>query len=597
MELNLFIEIGWQGWLAIGTVLTILLLLIFTTLPADLLFPSGLGLLFAAGVLTEADALHGFASSGMITVGLLYIVVTGLQETGGLSWIGNTLLGHAANDRIARLKMMTPVLMLSAFLNNTPVVAMFIPVIRQWGKRIGIAPSRLMLPLSYASILGGICTLIGTSTNLVVNDMYMSRYHNAGLGMFDITPLGIACALAGTAYIVLFAGRLLPERSQARDPFANTREYSVEMIVRRGGGLPGKSVEAAGLRHLSGGYLVEIIRGDSILSPVDPGEILLENDRLILTGAVESILELRSHAGLTVATDQQFDLDTHRHRRRLVEVVVSNTCPLLGTTIRDGDFRRHYNAVVLAAARNGERIRGRIGDIVLHAGDTLLIESHAGFVPRQKDSRDFYLISAVDDTAPSRTERAPIAVSILVAMIASVTFGWLSMVKAAILAALAMIASRCCSFGRARQSIEWNVLIVIGSSLGLGLALEKTGAAKGVADTLIGLGGSDPRMTLMMVYVVTAIFTEVITNNAAAALVFPIGMNAAESLGANPLPFVMIVMIAASASFSTPIGYQTNLMVSGPGGYRFSDYLRIGPPLNLLVGTVSVILTPLLWPL
>jgi di/tricarboxylate transporter len=366
--------------------------------------------------------------------------------------------------------------------------------------------------------------------------------------------------------------------------------------VLPGGPLTGKTIQGGGLRHLPGAFVAELIRGQEILSAVPPEEILQAGDRLVFVGNVDSMRTLYHQGGLRPAPDQLFKLDTPRHKRCLVEAVVSNTCPLVGQSIREGRFRDRYNAVVIAVARNGERLGGRIGDIVLCPGDTLLIESHAGFITRQRDSRDFYLVSAMEDTTPKRLEKAPWAFAILVGMVAAAAFGWLPMLKAAVLAAGLMFITGCCSFGQARQNIEWHVLLTIAAALALGGALEKTGAAKALAGSLLSLTGQQAWLTLAVVYLTTTFFTEIITNNAAAALVFPVAMNVAEGLSVNKMPFIICIMIAASASFATPIGYQTNLMVYGPGGYRFTDYLRIGLLLNFLIGIVTVILCPLIWP-
>jgi di/tricarboxylate transporter len=492
--------------------------------------------------------------------------------------------------------MLSPVIALSAFLNNTPVVAMFIPVVTEWCRRLRISPSRMLIPLSYASIFGGICTLIGTSTNLVVNTMVQSRFHTDGLSMFEIAKLGIPCAAAGVIYLVLFSQKLLPGRKTSDEVFENPREYTLELEVSAKSPLAGNTIQKSGLRHLPGAFLAELIRGGRVMSAVSPDEILQEGDRLVFVGNIDSMRSLCSQRGLHPATDQLFKLDAPRHQRCLVEAVVSHTCPLVGKTIREGKFRNVYNAVVIAVARNGERLTGKIGDIRVRAGDMLLIESHAGFIPRQKDSRDFYLVSGVENSTPHRFEKAPWAFVILISMVLSAALGWLTMLQAAMLAAGAMLLLRCCSTGQARRSIEWNVLVVIAAALGLGLALEQTGAASGIASALLGLVNDRPWWALAMVYLITTLFTEVITNNAAAALVFPIAMSTAEGLGVNPMPFIICIMIAASASFSTPIGYQTNLMVYGPGGYRFGDYLRIGIPLNILFGMVAVMLAPLIWP-
>jgi di/tricarboxylate transporter len=589
-------EMSAAAWGTLGLIALLFGILIFTKLPADFVFLGGLGVLLLTGVLDAKEGLAGFGSSGLVTVGVLYIVVAGLQETGGLSWVSERVLGRPRGWRRAQARLMAPVALLSAFLNNTPVVAMFIPIVSEWSRRIRVQPSKLMIPLSYASILGGMCTLIGTSTNLVVDGLYQHRFGTAGLPIFEITKLGVPCAIAGMAYLIVAGRRLLPDRKTLDEVFENTREYTLELRVNDNSPLIGRSIEASGLRNLPGAFLAELVRGETVFSAVAPSEILRAGDRLVFVGNIESIRTLYHQQGLQPATDQLFKLDGPRHQRILVEAVVSNTCPLVGKSIREGRFRNHYNAVVIAVARNGERIRGKIGDIVLQPGDTLLIESHAGFVPRQRDSRDFYLIRSVEDTTPRRFEKAPIALLILVGMVLAAAFNLLSMLNAAIAAAFLMIATGCCSFGQARRGIEWNILVVIGAALGLGFALEKTGAAAGVTGLLLGASAENPWIALAMIYLATTLMTEVISNNGAAALIFPIAMGTAERLAVSPMPFLFCVMIAASASFATPIGYQTNLMVFGPGGYKFSDYLRIGTGMNILIGLVAVGLAPFIWP-
>lgn len=596
MEAVTFASLGWQAWLTVGIILTVLLALALSRLPADIIVLGGLSILLLTGVLKADSALSGFASSGMITVGILFVVVAGLQETGGLSWITRHLLGSPKGVRGAILRLLTPVVSLSAFLNNTPVVAMFIPVVNEWCRKLSISPSKLLIPLSYGAIFGGICTLIGTSTNLVVNTMVQERFQSDGLAMFEITKIGLPCALVGMLYLVLFGKHLLPDRKPFEKMVDNPREYTLELEVTPQCSLIGSTIEKSGLRQLAGAFLAELVRRDQIHSAVSPDEVLQSGDRLIFVGNITAMRPLLEQKGLQPAPDQLFKLDSPRHERCLVEAVVSDTCPLVGKTIRDGGFRSQYNAVVIAVARGGERISGKIGDIRLQAGDMLLIESHEGFVPRQKDSRDFYVISNVEDSTPRRTEKAPVAFAILLGMVVLAAFNWMSMLNASLLAAAAMLILRCCTINQARRSIEWNVLLVIGGALGLGLALEETGAASAIAGALLSLVGDHPWLALAMVAFITTLFTEVITNNAAAALVFPIAMSTAERLDVNPLPFIMCIMIGASSSFATPIGYQTNLMVYGPGGYRFTDYLRVGVPLNILIGTVSVTLSPLIWP-
>jgi di/tricarboxylate transporter len=347
---------------------------------------------------------------------------------------------------------------------------------------------------------------------------------------------------------------------------------------------------------LPGLFLAEIDRDGNSIPAVSPREVLRPGDRLLFVGVVESIVELQRIRGLVPATDDVFHLKTPRPQRCLIEAVVSNTCPLVGQTIRESRFRSTYNAVVVAVARNGQRLHQKIGDIEVHAGDVLLVEAHPSFADQHKNSRDFFLVSAVDQSNPRRHELALVAVGLLVAMVVLVSLGFVSMLVAAMVTAGLMIGLRCLSIDAARRSIDWEVLLAIAASFALGLALEKTGAAKMIAQSTIALGGGSPWVTLAIIYFVTLVVTELITNNAAAALMFPFALAIANSLEVSYLPFVIAVMMAASAGFATPIGYQTNLMVYGPGGYRFSDYLKVGIPLDLLVMAVTVILAPLVFP-
>lgn len=589
-------ELSWEAWFTLGTILCMLVGLAATRLPPDSIFLGALGLLLVSGVLDAGQALNGFSSSGMVTVGVLYIVVAGLKETGGLNWISNGLLGRPKNASRGLMRLMLPVTGLSAFLNNTPVVAMFIPVVNSWCRKMKFSPSHFLIPLSFASIFGGLCTLIGTSTNLVLNGLYQERFGNEGLSFFEVTKIGLPCAAAGFLFVFFSIRKLIPARTSASAAFENPREYTLELIVKAGGVFDGKTIEAAGLRNLSDCFLAEIVRDGGVKSAVGPEEKLRGGDHLIFVGMIDSVKELRDLNGLEPATELLFDLGPSSSERCLVEAVVSNTCPLLGKSIKNGNFRKRYNAVVIAVARNGERVRGKVGDIVLRAGDTLLIESHAGFIPRQRDSHDFFLVGKVEDSRPIQHHKGPLAIGILVLMVVLAGTSVLSMLKASVLAALLMVVTGCCTMGAARKSLEWQVLLIIGSALGIASAMASTGLAEGLAKGLIALAPGNPLASLGLVYLTTMLFTLLITNNAAAALIFPIAMETASSLGVSHMPFLMTTMMAASASFITPMGYQTNLMVYGPGGYRFTDYGRVGIPLTILLAIITIILTPKIWP-
>ncbi|MBI3838738.1 MAG: SLC13 family permease [Planctomycetia bacterium] len=584
-----------QSQFTLGIVGLIFGLLIFSAVTPDVILIGAVTLLMLFGILTPGEAVSGMSNEGMITVAVLFVVGAAVRETGGVDIIAQRLFGRPKTPTGAVARMMFPTMGLSAFMNNTPLVAMLIPAVSDWSRTNRVPVSKLMIPLSYAAILGGTCTLIGTSTNLVVQGMLI-KTTGSGLGMFDISWIGIPAALIGGAFIILASRWLLPDRRPAISTQDDSREYTVEMQVAPDSPLAGKTIETAGLRHLPGVYLAEIDRDGNILPAVSPQEVLRANDRLLFVGIVESVVDLQRIRGLVPATDQISQLSAPRPRRCLIEAVVSNSCPLVGKTIRDGRFRNTYNAVVVAVARNGERLHKKIGDVVLRAGDTLLVEAHPSFADQQRNSRDFFLVSRLDNSNPPRHDRALIAMALMMLMVVAVSFEWMSMLKASMLAAGLMIFARCVTVDSARRSVDWEVLLAIAASFAVGTALEKTGAAREIAENLIQLAGRDPWISLAVVYGVTLIVTELITNNAAAALMFPFAMDTAGGLEVNHMPFVIAVMMAASAGFATPIGYQTNLMVYGPGGYRFSDYLKIGVPLDILIWVVTVSLAPWVWP-
>ncbi len=585
----------WQAWFTLFDVLVVIGLLIFTRTSPDVVLLGGLTLLLVSGVLTPEQALDGLSNEGLVTVGVLYVVVAGLRDTGGVHWLMHWIFGQTKSLFMAQVRLMAPVTFMSAFLNNTPVVAMLIPAVKDWARQNRLAISKLMIPLSYASILGGTCTLIGTSTNLIVNGLMADEPGMNTLGMFDIAWVGFPCAVVGMTYILLIGRYMLPDRRPVMSNLQDTRQYTVEMFVEPGSALVGKTIEQAGLRNLPGMFLAEIDREGRIIPAVSPQEKLEGNDRLVFVGIVESVVDLQKIRGLKPASDQVFKLDSPRPERCLIETVVSNSCKLVGKSIRDGRFRSTYNAVVIAVARHGERIKKKIGDIVLQPGDTLLLEAHPNFFNQLRHSREFYLMSRIENSNPPRHEKAYLAVVILTGMVLSVSLLGVKMLVAAMVAAGLMIITRSCSVPAARNSVDWQVLLVIAASFGIGRAMFTTGLAEQIATSLIAFAKEDPWITLAIVYFVTTLFTELITNNAAAVLVFPIALSTSQQLGVNFLPFTITIMMAASASFSSPIGYQTNLMVYGPGGYRFSDYIKIGLPLNVMLGITTVILAPIIW--
>ena len=586
-----------KAWLTLGLVGLVFVLLVVTTLSPDIVMIGAVVVLLGFGILSAPDALAGMANEGVLVVAVLYVVAAGMRETGGVSWVATYLFGRPKSTMAGIIRVVFPTMGLSAFIANTPLVVMLLPAVDDLSRRFRIPASKLMIPLSYAAILGGTCTLIGTSTNLTVNALLLGITDNKhAIGMFDISWVGVPAAIVGGIYTIFAARYLLPERNAAVSAQHDPREYTVEMMVPPASPLVGKSIEIAGLRHLPGLFLAEIHRGQVSMPAVSPQEVLKEGDRLLFAGVVESVVELQKVHGLVPATDDVFKLKAPRPQRCLIEAVVSNTCPFVGMTIRDARFRNHYNAVVVAVARNGQRLRQKIGDIVLHQGDVLLVEAHPSFADQHRSSSDFYLVSMIEGSNPPRHELAFLAVALVAGLVIVTTLGWMSVLLAGLLVSGIMLATRCLSIEAARKAVNWETILTIAASFALGSALDKTGAAAMIAGSATRLAADNPYVALAIIYFVTLLATELISNNTAAALMLPLAMKTAGALGVDFWPFVIAVMMAASAGFATPFGYQTNLMVYGPGGYKFMDYVKIGLPLDLLIGIITIVLAPLVFP-
>ncbi len=598
----------WESWLTLAVACTLLVSLALRVAATDLLAIGCLAILvFAQNITgtprlpTPSEAVAGFGNEGLITIALLFAVVAGLEFTGGTELVTSRLLSRAKTLRTAQVRLLLPVATISGFLNNTPVVAALLPIVDDLSKRISQSTSRLYLPMSYAAILGGMCTIMGTSTNLIVRKMYDTQF-DIQLGFFAPAWVGLPATILGLIYIIFATPKLLTPRKPAVSAEDDPQQYTVEMQVDPAGPLVGVTIEKAGLRHLPGLYIAEIQREDDTITAAKPNERLQAGDALILVGALDSVVDLRKIRGLIAPDDQARKLQIPAWRRTLVEAVVSSRCSLLGKTIREGRFRSHYNAAVVAVARGGKRLPGKIGDVRLETGDVLLLEASPSFQHRQRELRDFYLVSAVEKGTVRRHERAWVSLTILIFMVLAAALNLLTILTAALLAAVAMIGLRCCTTIEARRSVDWSVLIVIGAAIGIGTAMDTSGSAKAIANGLLRLAGGNPMLTLAAVYLATMMCTELITNNAAAILMFKIATQAAAALpaangtiGVNETPFVIAVMIAASASFLTPFGYQTNLMVYGVGGYRISDYVKFGLPLSLIVFAVSMFVIPNVW--
>ena len=564
-------------------------------LSPDVLLFGALVVLLIAGVIDVDVGLAGFGNPAVATVAALFVVAGGLRATGALEVAARKVLGGTRSLRGALARLTVSTAAFSAFVSNTPIVAMAVPTVNSWAQRNRISPSKFLIPVSYASILGGMCTLIGTSTNLV-SDGLLRDYGLAGFGFFELAAVGVPCAVVGIAYLVLVSPALLSDRVAIQTVGEEVRKYLAEMVLSDPSPLIGKTIEEAGLRHLPGLFLVRIERSTEVISPVGPGVRLFPGDILTFAGIVETIKDLRAYPGLTVTSAGR--PAAARADWRLHEAVVSPGSPLVGSGVRDADFRARYNAAVIAVHRHGEQIRGRIGDIVLRPGDTLLIEAAPGFTRAYSNSTDFYLVSQVRESAPPRRDLAWRAIMVLAGVVFVAAVGVLNIAVAALAGAIGMVLMGCVSLGEARRSVDWSVLLIIGSALGVAAAMESSGAADILALAVVGTASSFGAVgTLAGLFVAAMILTEVVSNTAAVAIMFPVAINGALTLGVDPRPFVVAVTIAASLSLSTPIGYQTNLIVYGPGGYRFSDFSKVGFPLQAVLAVLCVTLIPLIWPL
>jgi len=588
--------VAWEGWFTLAVVLLALVAMAREIAGPDLIMMAALFALAGAGVLTAEETFLGFANPALAAIGALFVVSAGLRDTGALEMTIGRWVAPARSESGGLARICTPVAGLSAFLNNAPIVAMMTPTLIDWARRRGLSPSRFLIPLSYSSILGSGTTVIGTSTNLTIAGLMVSAGMTP-MAFFELAPVGLPMAIIGLAYIQFGAPRLLPTRQEPSEQLGeHRREYTASMIVADDCVLIDQTIEQAGLRHLPGLFLVEIDRGGRIITPVAPDNLIRRGDRLVFAGVVSTIVELQRIRGLVPVSDDEAPAPNEPNHR-LVEAVISQSSPLVGLSIRDANFRTVYDAAVIAVHRNGARVPGKIGAIQLEAGDTLLMQGAPGFHRAHRNSPDFYLVSEVDASERPRYDRAWIAIAILIAMVLCASFGLYPISVAAFLAAGLLLLGRCIDGRSARQSVDWSVLIVIGAGFGIAVAMEKTGAASAVAGLLsVAAGSLGPHTTLALVYLTTLLLAEMLHHNAAVAIMFPIAVATGELVGAESRPFVMAVALAGCHAFASPVTYQTHLIVYGPGGYRFTDFVRVGLPLDFLSAATAIALIPMVWP-
>lgn len=594
MEQILFAGLSSYAWIAIVTMLGVFALLICTRLPADFVFLGALTFLLVTGALSIEQALSGFSSSSVITVGFMFILVAGLTETGVLHWITRKCLGTPKSYPEALLRLMAPVSAASAFLSNTTVVAMFLQIVMIWSKKLSIKPSKLLIPLSYASVLGGLCTIIGTPPNLIISGLY-AKETGIMFGFFEVAKLGIICLVAGYL-MILFMKRLLPERNQSSEQFNQSKEFTTELLVPSDCPFIGKTVAEAGLDQVSGGHIIEIMHFDrEIISPVPDDEFIMGGDRLIYTGIPEKLISLKTSHGLVTAAEHVYSVSEISKDRTLVQAVIPEYSSLIGRTFMGRNFEKLFNVVLVAVSREGKRIENSPRETVIMPGDILLLECTPDFMD-QADTleKDLIVLNRQERDIPV-SRKTLVASGIMLAVVLSATFNILPLVSAALLGLLAMLATRCCTPAKARSSVSGSTLVVFAASLGLGSAIQSTGLAMSIAGEIQNICGTNPYIALIVICSATCILSEFISNTAAAAIFFPIALQTAHTLGVNPTPFMISLMIS-TASFATPIGSPTHLLVYGPGGYKFTDFMLLGVLMNAMTVVVAAIFAPIFWP-
>ena len=582
-------------WTTLAVLVAMLAVLVVDRFPpAGVVFGATFTLLLTDVI--DADvAFSGFSNSAPLTVAVLYVLARGAQKTGLLTAMTSRLLGDGTG-RPALARFLVPTAGASAFFPNTPLVAMLIPDVMGWCRRHGISPSRFLMPLSFAALLGGVVTVLGTSTNLVVSGLLDAEPGGDPLSVFEMAPVGLPVAVVGLVLLLAVGPHLVPDRlTPPESAEAEAREFSMTMRVVAGGPLDGRTVADAGLRDLQGVFLVQIERGDlghgdTVVSPVAPDRRIDGGDVLTFVGNVDDILDLQRRKGLE-STEHEHVLAVDAPATQFFEVVIGRSSPLVGETIRDVGFRGTYQAAVVALHRSGHRVAGKLGGIRLRHGDTLLLLAKPSFRRNWNDKRDFLVVAPVGGESPVATSRAPIVGLVTAAVILLSATNVLPLLEGALLGAAALIASRTLTFVEAREAIDLDVVILIASAFGLGGAMEATGLADRIANGLSDVFGTMGEAGVVFgIVLATAVLTELVTNNAAAIVMFPIAIASSDAAGVDPRAMAIAVAVAASASFLTPIGYQTNTMVYGPGGYRFLDYARVGAPLTLtvLVGTTAM---------
>ncbi len=584
------------GWITILTIIGIFVVMTRSRIPVEVAFLSALTVLLVTGVVTEEEGLAGFGSEPVVVHAAFFIIIAGLLHTGVLYWLSKNVLGDPKNYNSALLRLMIPTSIMAALLNSTNVVAMFIDVVKIWSRKLSIAPSKLLLPLSYAATLGGMCTLLGNSSNLVIAGLYMSKTGQS-LNVFEPLLPGLILTVVGVLLVVLLQ-HFIPSRESVEQSFETTSDYTVELLVPTDNPAVGETVVDAGLYNVKGGSLVEIVRFDrEIIMPVPKDEWILGGDRLIYAGQINEILELKRTHGLAAADHHVWSINDIDTKRRMRTAYVTFNSDLIGRSMTNCDFEQKNNVALIAVARQGHRVKGQPREIQIQAGDTLLLEcppkGEEQFERDNRRSLTFFDSHFVPQLGPKTITSA----IILVLMFLISSFHVLPLMAAAMLAAGMMLIFGCCRITGVTKYIEWELLLVIGSTVVFSVAITKTGIADTIAGDVLQLCGNNPYIVMAVMCILASFVSEFVSDVGAGAVFFPIMYQQAEMLGCNPLPFIMSLMLCVTFSFASPIGSTTHMLVYGPGSFRFSDFARLGICMHIVLLVIALIIVNIIYPL
>jgi di/tricarboxylate transporter len=586
-----------QAWVTLGILAVMFALLIWNRLPAWLVFMGTLTVAMTLKLASVESLLKGFSNTGVLTVAALFPVAAGMYATGAISLLSQHMIGLPRSVWAAQLRILPPIAVGSAFLNNTPLVAMMIPVVRDLTRVTGLARSKLFMGLSFASILGGTMTLIGTSVNLIISGLVADAMASGRLtGMKPLTifePIwvGLPATVAGLLFMMFIGTRLLPGDRRQGSADSAERVFRVELGVQPHSNLDGKTLDVAGFSKPVGYSLLSVTRGGEAVEITSTFK-LSGGDVLAFAAPAEVLPGLWATIGLIPLYKSK--TSSPRYRHQLVEVVVSSESLAVGRLISELPLPGSpYNGLIVGGSHNNSALEVPMGDYRVQAGDSGILEVDDSFFYENRRETDFILTKVIEGFRVQRIDRAWTAAIITVAMVAAAALSITSMLNAALLATMAMLLSGCLPIERAWRSLEWKTLVVLGSAVGLEAAVTGSGLSQKIAELCASIGGGNPRVSLAVILVGTLIMTNILTNAAAAAFMFPVALSMAERLHVSFLPFAMILMVGASCAFINPAGFQTNLMVQEPGGYTFADFAKVGLPLTLVVGVVVIIVAPM----